>query len=191
MVIPLNLKFNKLLDKAWVLLVFVIPLHFMSTSIAFLDGTIGLKWLFYIVLFSTYSILKTARNQLELTSASAISYYWQVFGLKFNRISISRDDIKGLFINQLPSRYYALSLRVKDGKDIILLEAINNKQIKGKAGVLLAKIRKEPFFEGMNVKELPGREYVEKEALIARHKAKNDNYDNGFGEEDGGVTIIS
>lgn len=190
MVISLDLKFEKLLGENWVFLFLIIPLYLLYMTASSLDERFGLEWVLYIILLSVFMLLKSARNKLEITDSSTADFYWTAFGLKFQRTAIFRSDVKGLFITQLPSRYYALSLKLNNGQDVILVQTATKKQLKDKASAFWQKVNHTPFFQGMDIKKMPGREYIERKALIARQKAGNHNYDNGFGDDSSDTIII-
>lgn len=171
MVISLDLKFEKLLGEKWVFLFLIIPLYLLYMTASSLDERFGLEWVLYMILLSVFMLLKSARNKFEITDSSTADFYWTAFGLKFQRTAILRSNVKGLFIIQLPSRYYALSLKLSNGQDVILVQTATKKQLKDKASAFWQKVNHTPFFQDMDIKKMPGREYIERKALIARQKA--------------------
>ncbi len=190
MIIPLDFKFKKLMKKAWVFFVIVIPLYFLSSEVYVSDSRHIALSVLYIVLLVIFMFLKTARYEIEIPDNYRINHYWKVFGLKFHVTAITRKDIMGLYLIQLPTRYYAFSLKTKDKRDILLLEAATKKEIKDKIRHLWPRISTLPFLHDLNIKVMPGREYIERKAMIARKKAGNHHYDNGFGEDDGVAILI-
>lgn len=162
MIIKLRGKFESVLYK-WGLIIFL----FMQFGIS--DFVYGdpISWfnLIGILAFLIYLVLKSSEVKLTIIDNQQIDYYWSIYGFKFGLKHIHKSEVKEVAIVQLPSRNYALIMKVKGLPDLLLKKASNKKKITTQVSTFLANFNDQEFFPQFEIVTYPPISYIEKQIL--------------------------
>lgn len=165
MTITLRDKFENVLYK-WGMIIFLV-MQFGISDFVYGDP-FGWFNLIGILAILIYSVLKSSQVKLTIVDNQQIDYYWSIYGFKFGLKRIHKSEVKEVAIVQLPSRNYALVMKVKGQPDLLLKKASNKKKITTQVSSFLANFNDQEFFPQFEIVTYPPISYIEKQILPDR-----------------------